>query len=171
MKKHFIKCIAAIALAVCVSAVSAQTRTTPVTVQNTPSVSIFNVPTVKFDPTGNMVQSQQSGAWTVGINPAQNTVNAVATQAGTWNVGITGTPMVKANYSKVTLFAGYNAVLAYNERVDTLPIDCRGFKEMRIIINYDGMGLIVGVSAKGPGGDSYYDLGHYPVRVLCSRGQ
>lgn len=102
--------------------------------------------TVKFDPTGNAVKSEQSGAWTVGIDPAANTVKT------------------EPVYSKVTLFAGYNAVLQPGERHDTAAIDCRGFKEIRILINYNsgsGTPPRVGLSAKSPTGDYYYDVGYF----------
>lgn len=56
------------------SALVGAPRTTPVTVENSPNVSIFNVPTVKFDPTGNTVKAEQSGAWSVGISSSANTV-------------------------------------------------------------------------------------------------
>lgn len=153
------------------SAVVAQTRTTPVT--------IFSVPTVKFDPTGNTVKidstantvkidsttntvkSEQSGAWTVRIDPFQNTVNALAAQNGTWNVSISGTPTVQANYSKITLYPGANPSVAAGDRYTSSAIDCRGFREMFVVINWNNGSPRVGVSYKGPVSDSYFDLGYY----------
>ena len=59
------------ALLLCAVGVSAQTRTTPVEVENTP--------TVKVDATDNTVKAQQSGTWSVGISPALNTVQTQIT--------------------------------------------------------------------------------------------
>lgn len=150
-----------------VTACVAATRSTP--------VQIISVPTVKFDPSGNTVKidpaantvkSEQSGAWVVRVDPLQNTVNALAAQNGAWTVGISDTAnTVKTEpaYRKVTLFPGYNAVIAVGERHDTSAIDCRGFKEIRILINYNSTGGSprVGLSAKGPVSDSYYDVGYF----------
>jgi len=158
-------------LLVVAQAAIAQTRTTPVT--------IFNVPTVKFDPTGNTVKidstantvkidsttntvkSEQSGAWTVRVDPLQNTVNALAVQNGTWNVGITGTPTVGASYSKITLYPGANPSVAVGDRYTSSAIDCRGFREMFVIVNWSGGGPRIGVSYKSPTSDNHYDLGYY----------
>jgi len=123
--------------------------------------------TVSFDPTGNTVKSEQSGAWVVRIDPFQNTVNAAAAQNGTWTVGINpaaNTVKTEPVYSKVTLFSGYNAVIQPGERHDTAAIDCRGFKEIRVLINYNsgsGAPPRVGLSAKSPTGDYYYDVGYF----------
>lgn len=174
-------------------AAQAETRTTP--------VEVFNVPLVKFDPTGNTVRAEQSGAWNVGLNTSantvkidtsQNTVKAMqsgtyevsvlgtptvkfdasantvkAEQSGTWNVSLQGTPVVsvEASSRKVQLFPGENPALAAGESRDSAAIDCRGFKEMRVIVNWNASGAPrVGVSYLGPF-TSYYDLGSYAGSV------
>lgn len=65
----------------CATAVSAQGRTTPVEVKNTPLVQI--------DEGANKVSASQSGDWGVAILG----IPSVA-QGGAWNVGITNTPNV-----------------------------------------------------------------------------
>lgn len=75
--KNIMLCVWCVTVCVLlVPAAIAAPRTTPVTVENTPSVSIFNVPTVRFDPTGNTVKAEQSGTWSVGISTSANTVKA-----------------------------------------------------------------------------------------------
>ena len=93
----------AAALVLCCAA-HAATRTTP--------VEVFNVPTVKFDPTGNTVKAEQSGTWSVGLDTTANTVkidsslNTVkAMQSGTYDVSILGTPTVKFDTTANTVKA------------------------------------------------------------------
>jgi hypothetical protein len=169
----------------------AATRTTP--------VEVFNVPIVKFDPTGNTVKAEQIGTWTVGLSTSANTVkidtslntvkamqsgtydvsilgtptvkfdttaNVVkAEQSGTWNVTIQGTPTVSTQpaYSKVSLFPGENPALAPGARRDSNAIDCRGFKQMHVVLNWycDSGAPRIGVSYCGATGSTYYDLGYY----------
>jgi hypothetical protein len=57
-------------LACCQVVVIAQTRTTPVEVQNSP--------VVKIDSTTNEVKAQQNGTWNVGISSTANTVSTPA---------------------------------------------------------------------------------------------
>lgn len=106
MKHTNLVICALLALMIALPAVAAP-RTTPTTVENTPTVKVD--PTgnsVKVDPTGNTVKVDPS-ANIVKVDSTQNivkidgTVNSIkispsgnavqAQQSGTWNVGISGT--------------------------------------------------------------------------------
>ena len=107
MKKCAVTMFVVLLLCTVAAGVHAQTRTTPVT--------IFEVPTVKFDPTGNTVQAQQSGVWSVGISPTDNTVK---TQAAS------------AIYQCWTT----DQVLASGESISWYSPDLSGFTEARVML-------------------------------------
>lgn len=90
---------------VTMSAALGASRTTPVTVENSPVVKLDPAyATVKLDSTGNIVRARQDGTWTVDLGSVPIlTVNTHAvTQSGTWNVGVTSMPTVNVNTHPVT---------------------------------------------------------------------
>lgn len=118
----------------------AQARTTPVTIENAPTV---DVDTIRND-----VRVRQSGDWNigvlgvldvrlaqsglVGIDPDSNTVRLDSSggtplsvaQAGNWNVGILGTPGVSvANMPTVKIDATTNTVKSQQSGVWTVEVE------------------------------------------------
>lgn len=84
----------------CADAASAQGRTTPVEVKNSPSVMI--------NPAGSGVKASQGGDWAVSIVGTPS-----VSQSGTWSVGITNTPNVSvSNSPTVKIDATTNTVKA-----------------------------------------------------------
>ncbi len=127
-------------------------RTTPTTVENTPTVKVDPTDnTVKVDPTGNTIKVDPS-ANTVKVDSTQNivkidgTVNSVkispsgntvqAQQSGTWNVGISGAnnsvkPLV--NSTLVQLFSTSVSIPAGGS-LQSDYISCAGYREIRVVI-------------------------------------
>ncbi|MDH7601332.1 MAG: hypothetical protein QHI38_04210 [Armatimonadota bacterium] len=161
----FVLALVVAALVVQCAEVCAATRTTP--------VEVNNAPTVKIDPTANTVKAEQNGPWnvelsasanTVKVDPAQNTVKSE--QSGQWAVAIQGTPSVSVepSYRKVTLFPDGNRILSAGQSYDSALIDCRGFKELRVIVHWEATSAPrIGVSYQGLVGFS--DLGYYMGNV------
>ena len=118
----------------------AQTRTTPVEVENTPTVKIDGTAnTVKVDPSGN----------TVKIDPTGNTVQV----SGTPSVNVVNTPTVSVGNSPVIkmdttqnivktptqnnliqLWAGTQTVAGNGGIISSSLMNCSGYKEARLVI-------------------------------------
>jgi hypothetical protein len=114
-------------LLLCAVGASAQTRTTPVEVENTP--------TVKIDAIDNAVRAQQGGTWNVGILSAQNTVKS---------------PTQSAMYQCWTT----DQVIANGATLDWSSWDLAGYKEARVILlsNSASPSLKASVYFVGPAG-------------------
>jgi hypothetical protein len=105
----------------------AQTRTTPVEVQNSP--------VVKVDTTQNRVKAEQYGPWQVEI-------------VGTPGVSVSNSPTVKIDSntntvsaptlsSGVRLFAGATPiVMAAPSTLSSVSFDCKGYREVRVVIKF-----------------------------------
>lgn len=117
----------------------AQTRTTPVEVENSP--------TVKIESTNNTVKAAQSGTWTVGVSGTPNvsvTNTPSVTVANTPSVSVTNTPTVGISAAANTvkpvtnrqsiLFWTSNQTIENNTALFTSPIDCSGYREIRVVL-------------------------------------
>jgi hypothetical protein len=114
-------------LLLCAVGVSAETRTTPVEVENTP--------TVKVDATDNTVKAQQNGTWSVGISPALNTVQTK----------ITGQMLQPWTTTQVIPDGGF---ISYESP------QLAGYREARVAIftNNPSLNLKVWIGFRGPAG-------------------
>ena len=143
----------------------AQTRTTPVEVENTPTVKIDGTAnTVKVDPSGN----------TVKIDPAYNTVQVsgspLVNVVNTPTVNVGNSPVVKMDTVQNTvktptqsnliqLWASSQTVTANGGIITSSLINCSGYKEARLVIigqgNYGEPEKIrIRVRFTSPGGTS-----------------
>jgi hypothetical protein len=127
LRNSLLLSVVCLCVLLCAVGVSAQTRTTPVEVENTP--------TVKIDATDNTVKAQQSGTWSVGISPSLNTVQ---TQ-------ITGQMYQPWTTAQVIANGGY---------ISWESPQCTGYREARVVIitNNPYPTLKVWIGFRGPDG-------------------
>ncbi|MEN6584216.1 MAG: hypothetical protein ABFD54_17360 [Armatimonadota bacterium] len=115
----------------------ATSRTTPVEVKNP----------ISIDQSGNTVNAQQSGTWSVGIAgiPSVNVSNTPGVIiTNTPNVNLINSPTVQidAKYNSVKTATQSSAMKLWNENIFVAPsgdiwsnnIYCKGYKEARIVI-------------------------------------
>ena len=160
---------AALASTLCVASFAQTTpRTTPVEVKSP----------VAIDQTNNTVKAQQSGAWNVSVvgtsgvsvtnTPSVNVANSPnVSVTNTPNVTVTNSPTVKIDgtsntvtcatrHSTVPLWTGFQYVNS-NSVLFCRGIDCRGYKEARIMLtkglcSVDPTKISIGINAYTPAG-------------------
>lgn len=147
-RTHICSALAALACVISLACASvAQTRTTPVEVENSP--------TVKIDASANLVRSEQNGEWAVEVigTPSVNVAGMPAvdvnphpvTQGGEWNVGLVGTPPVATpTVSKGLRLWTSDQVLPQNTQTFSASIDCAGYREVKVVISFNaGSGVVL----------------------------
>jgi len=164
-----------------VNVVNTTSNPVPTTLQGTATVNVNNTPTVNLSPTANIVQSQQSGAWNVGIagtptfNLAAGTSVGLSTsangvkaeQSGAWNVGINGTPTVNLapgttvgiNGTPNVALATGSSVLINNSLANPIPVQNVGGSSIQTTLLLNS-GLVTIPNAPG-----LTDLGDFDASV------
>ncbi len=132
LRSSLLLSIVCLCVLLCAVGVSADTRTTPVEVENTP--------TVKVDATDNTVKAQQSGTWSVGISPSLNTVQ---------------TQITGQMYQPWTT----NQVIADGGSISWESPQLTGYREARVVITTNNPYPNAESIGRFPGTDRIDDLG------------
>ncbi|MEN6373097.1 MAG: hypothetical protein ABFD64_13920 [Armatimonadota bacterium] len=160
--------IALICVMSCSTALFAQTRTTPVEVQNTPNVKVDpSGNTVKIDNTGNTVQV--SGTPNVNVTNTPNvnvgTLPAVKVDPNQNTIRIDSTQnTVKAPTMSNQLVLWTSQALPHGSTISSGILSCTGYKELRIVATLpsavnDAGNIQINVRFQMPNTGGYYLMG------------
>lgn len=160
MRRFYSAVVTLLIAAAATCPLGAQQRTTPVEVKNAPTVSISTSGnTVKVDSVAN----------TVKIDSSTNTVKAQ--QAGTWNVGLTGTPAVSISgtptvgisstantvqtptLSRTAQLFVTDKVIPDGSDLSSAFFSCSAYKEIRVIVrsSSNSSNQLAAIAFAGPG--------------------